>query len=189
MCSRLNGPVGITQKSLQSSSIPFLQTLPRNPGLVMDRFILGISFGIFPLKKCGWLKEMRFAERALQPSASALAKLACPAPNTSGIKLPTSLPDIDCCTLKELQRKTKEIKGGTPKFDGRMHFFLHNRLTLSMSGLCYAAWEFYRLGKKAGNGSSRGCARTGLDRVLQSSCQIGQLRLQWQLWVAEILPE
>ena len=149
MCSRLNGPVGITQKSLQSSAIPFLQTLPRNPGLVMDRFILGISLGILPLKKCGWLKEMRFAERALQPSASALAKLACPAPNTSGIKLPTSLPDIDCCTLKEFQRKTKEIKGGTPKFDGRMHFFLHNRLTLSMSGLCYAAWEFYRLGKKS----------------------------------------
>lgn len=71
---------------------------------------------------------MRFAERALQPSAFALAKLACPAPNTSGIKLPTSVPNIDCCTLKELQRKTKEIKGGTQKFDGRMHFFLHNRM-------------------------------------------------------------
>ena len=91
--------------------------------------------------------------------------------------------------LRNFKGKPKRSKGGTPKFDGRMHFFLHNRLTLSMSGLCYAAWEFYRLGKKAGNGSSRGCARTGLDRVLQSSCQIGQLRLQWQLWVAEILPE
>ena len=70
-----------------------------------------------------WLAEMNFAELGIATVGLCIGKagMSCP---TSGIKLPISVSNIDCCTLKELQLKPKEIKEGTPKLDGGMHFFV-----------------------------------------------------------------